>query len=348
MQIKQSRLRRKAKPLTALLVQFIATSANASVNDVTNIYPHFFIGGSGEYVIPDDASDTLALRGYMGLQVSKSWSWDVGYQYINNPFDIKDMELGVFDTAIRYDTYFNNTTSLYLRGGIGYWMMDSHTNTLKSSNEKGFSPLGEVGLNYQATPHVYFNLGYKYLHDIGNRTTGEFNAHSVLAGVTYHFKRQRFDESVKAQATSQVKQQTASLQNDPPQQGKFVPSSEQSAELLKLVLQDVHFAFDSHQVVESDELKQQVNQTVAQLQQNPKVHIEVIGHTDSVGSEAYNLTLSKERADAVATLFTLRGVEEERITTTGKGAFEPIADNNTVSGRAQNRRVEIRKSSDEE
>jgi OmpA-OmpF porin, OOP family len=69
---------------------------------------------------------------------------------------------------------------------------------------------------------------------------------------------------------------------------------------------------------------------------------QVIGHTDSTGSDAYNLTLSEARAAAVSqylgTLDALRGV---RITSTGRGESQPIADNGTEEGRSRNRRVEI-------
>ena len=69
---------------------------------------------------------------------------------------------------------------------------------------------------------------------------------------------------------------------------------------------------------------------------------QVIGHTDSTGSDAYNLTLSEARAAAVSqylgTLDALRGV---RITSTGRGESQPIADNGTEDGRSMNRRVEI-------
>ncbi len=238
------------------------------------------------------------------------------------------VELGVFDTAIRYDAYFNNTTSLYFRGGVGYWMMDSQINTQISNSESGFYPLGEVGFNYQATPHVYLNLGYKYSHQLGNHSVGEFDTHSVLAGVTYHFKGKHVNEPLKEQAISQ--------------QNEFVPSLEHPVVPLELVLQGGHFAFDSSRVIESDKLKQQLEQTAMQLQENADIHIEVTGHTDSMGSIEYNRKLSKQRADAVAALLIERGVTQQRITTIGKGASEPIANNSTESGRAQNRRVEVK------
>jgi outer membrane protein OmpA-like peptidoglycan-associated protein len=79
----------------------------------------------------------------------------------------------------------------------------------------------------------------------------------------------------------------------------------------------------------------------ASLQNNPQTNITIIGHTDNTGSDSHNMDLSIRRAEAVRSLIVADNVSPSRLTTTGKGASEPIADNATVAGRAQNRRVEI-------
>ena len=80
----------------------------------------------------------------------------------------------------------------------------------------------------------------------------------------------------------------------------------------------------------------------ASLQQYPDSLIDVYGHTDSSGSDAYNQTLSERRAQAVANYMTSRGVNSARIRWQGFGETAPIADNATPEGRARNRRVEIK------
>ncbi|WDF55368.1 OmpA family protein [Mucilaginibacter sp. KACC 22063] len=79
----------------------------------------------------------------------------------------------------------------------------------------------------------------------------------------------------------------------------------------------------------------------ASLQKNPETNIMIIGHTDNTGSDSYNMDLSVRRAEAVKSYITNSGVSAARLSTTGKGESEPIGDNTTASGRAQNRRVEI-------
>lgn len=69
--------------------------------------------------------------------------------------------------------------------------------------------------------------------------------------------------------------------------------------------------------------------------------LDVIGHTDSTGNDNYNMTLSQRRANSVASYLENNGIQGNRLTTIGMGETQPIADNNTVNGRAQNRRVEL-------
>ena len=74
------------------------------------------------------------------------------------------------------------------------------------------------------------------------------------------------------------------------------------------------------------------------------VNLEVIiavGHTDSIGSDAYNQRLSVRRAEAVKAYLVTKGIERNRVYTEGKGEKQPVADNRTAEGRAKNRRVEI-------
>jgi len=77
------------------------------------------------------------------------------------------------------------------------------------------------------------------------------------------------------------------------------------------------------------------------LQKYNKTIVDVIGHTDSTGSEAHNLELSQQRAIAVANIISQQGVDPRRFYIDGRGESDPIASNATESGRAQNRRVEI-------
>ena len=77
------------------------------------------------------------------------------------------------------------------------------------------------------------------------------------------------------------------------------------------------------------------------LSKDATLKLEVQGHTDNVGSDAYNQTLSEARARAVVDWLTKHGTAPDRLTAKGYGQTVPVADNNTDEGRAKNRRVEI-------
>jgi outer membrane protein OmpA-like peptidoglycan-associated protein len=77
------------------------------------------------------------------------------------------------------------------------------------------------------------------------------------------------------------------------------------------------------------------------LQRNAETNILIIGHTDNTGTGEYNIDLSVHRAASVKDYLKENGIKGYRLNIDGRGQTEPIADNNTASGRAQNRRVEI-------
>ena len=79
----------------------------------------------------------------------------------------------------------------------------------------------------------------------------------------------------------------------------------------------------------------------AWLLENPGLEIEIIGHTDSIGSVPYNMQLSLDRAQSVKGFMVERGIDEGRMTTDGKGPLLPIDTNRTEEGRARNRRVQV-------
>ena len=84
-----------------------------------------------------------------------------------------------------------------------------------------------------------------------------------------------------------------------------------------------------------------LDQFAQSLVQNPGSVIQIIGHTDATGNDAANVQLSRDRANATRDYLASRGVTTNRIITDGRGEREPVASNDTDTGRARNRRVEI-------
>ena len=102
----------------------------------------------------------------------------------------------------------------------------------------------------------------------------------------------------------------------------------------------VHFDTNKYNITNDSEVL--LNKLALILQEYPDTNVLVVGHTDSTGSDTYNMTLSQNRAQAVTDYFTkTKGLSADRLTTRWFGEEQPVADNNTAEGRSKNRRVNI-------
>ena len=107
-----------------------------------------------------------------------------------------------------------------------------------------------------------------------------------------------------------------------------------------IILDDVLFDFDRSNV--KPEAAKILDRLVAFMQENKNSKVTLSGHTDNVGSDAYNQKLSERRVTAVREYVVKKGVDAGRISGQGFGESKPIADNKTREGRSKNRRVEIK------
>ena len=122
--------------------------------------------------------------------------------------------------------------------------------------------------------------------------------------------------------------------------GSGVEIERRGDELVLTMPSGITFAFDRYDV--QPQFRPTLDKVGEVLGDYPQTMIDIYGHTASVGADAYNQTLSENRARAVADYLSMQGVNKVRMATLGYGETQPIADNATESGRAANRRVEIR------
>ena len=99
------------------------------------------------------------------------------------------------------------------------------------------------------------------------------------------------------------------------------------------------FAYDSDQLL--PEARENMRRFAASLARYPDTRALIVGHTDGRGTSQYNAELSERRAVSTASFLAAEGIAQARITTAGRGENEPIATNDTETGRRQNRRVEV-------
>jgi outer membrane protein OmpA-like peptidoglycan-associated protein len=102
---------------------------------------------------------------------------------------------------------------------------------------------------------------------------------------------------------------------------------------------EVMFAYDSANI--NPGFAPTLRKVAGLMSRYPRTRARIIGHTDSVGSDSYNLDLSLRRAESVAAFLSAQGVNDRRLLTAGRGKQEPIASNATPEGRQMNRRVDI-------
>jgi OOP family OmpA-OmpF porin len=114
----------------------------------------------------------------------------------------------------------------------------------------------------------------------------------------------------------------------------------------KIILRGINFDFNKYNI--KPEFAPVLDEAAQILKDNPDVRVTIEGHTDSIGSVAYNQRLSERRAAAVKRYLVSRGIEASRLETVGYGKSRPIADNkkpngrDNPEGRAMNRRAELK------
>jgi OOP family OmpA-OmpF porin len=108
----------------------------------------------------------------------------------------------------------------------------------------------------------------------------------------------------------------------------------------RIVLRGVNFDFNKANI--RPDAAGILREAATILKDNSSVTVSVEGHTDAIGSDAYNQKLSQRRAEAVKQFLVKEGIPASRLTTRGFGKSQPVASNDTEDGRAQNRRVELK------
>ncbi len=301
-----------------------------------------------------------------GYRFSPSWSWDIGYQETG---DMKRHDItvntSVIESAARYDMWLNPDWSLYGRVGVAYWDVDKQVGARRAL-EEGFSPMGELGINYAFAPHWMTSLGYQFISGIGdNDTLGAYDAHNVMFGLTYQFgdtgpteeelARARQAEEAQRQADeaarlAQEQRQTEEaarlaeeqrLAQEAAQQAAALKAANDLDERLTLFGSetiDIQFAINSNAITDQQRthMNPQLQNMKAIMDEYPQVQAHFVGHTDSSGSEAYNQTISERRAEAVADELVAIGGDRARINTKGMGEIGASPQSNPAE-----RRVEI-------
>ncbi|PLK42884.1 OmpA family protein [Emticicia sp. TH156] len=225
-------------------------------------------------------------------------------------------------------------------------------------NSRTTTPIApaDFGKKYTLLVHAY---DYKlYTADINllNLASGNFSFDVLLEKVEIKKAPQPVENKPKNDAPVIVKNEEKTVQPNidkvpepvtPPKQTIIAPAAAftdnyfKSIEIGKPIKLENVF-FDQSQPIIKPQSYTELDKLVQMLKENPKVNIEIIGHTDNVGDPRLNLYLSELRAKAVSNYLFNKGVSASRMTSSGKGQQQPVAPNDTEETRQKNRRVEFK------
>jgi len=226
--------------------------------------------------------------------------------------------------------FFNRNPKFSPYAVVGAGMMRSDTPA-----DNGDGPIAEAGLGFM---HTINDAGDTLRAEVRHRwdftnldTAGGNENHNdwvMMVGVTIPLGK-------RAEAPAPAPAPVAVTEPEPTPPPAPPPVTE------TVVLKGVNFCFDCDTL--SSEAKAILDgDAMAIVKHHPNATFEVAGHTDAIGSETYNQSLSQRRASNVRAYLVQQGVEPSRMTAVGYGESQPVADNSTEAGRAENRRVELR------
>ncbi len=197
-----------------------------------------------------------------------------------------------------------------------------------------------AGVSWKVTPKFIVDAGL-FMQGIAltPKAVG-LSSPGVMVSLNYGFgddQREYLNQEQAQPVKSAVVTPELQIQPQP-----VITQSEQQVDEIndwRMHLEDLNFGFDGHTL--NAESLRLLDRIAEGLKINPVLIIEIVAHTDSLGSALYNLQLSFKRERAVKAYLLERGVPESQLKSKGYGAFKPIADNATKAGRAKNRRVEM-------
>ncbi|ENM5826362.1 hypothetical protein CGT94_00150 [Vibrio metoecus] len=310
------------KKLAAIISTTLLFASSAAVAEV-------YVGGKIGKSWLDDAcqsgqpcdKDDTTLGAFVGYEANKWLSLEAGYDYLG-----KFTAAGLADEKVKAITLAPKlslplTEGIALYGKVGGAFVDY-------GSKDDYSYLGAAGLEFNTNHNVTMRLEYQNITDINNdivRASGE----SATLGVVYKFGGSQEPAPVVEQRPAEP-----------------APVAEPVVEKVAVTKTFTFQHLDSSTfATASAELKpatvKKLDKIVGYLNQYPQAKVEVVGHTDSTGSDAYNQKLSERRAQAVAKALEAQGIDASRISAKGLGESSPIASNATAEGREKNRRVEL-------
>ena len=244
---------------------------------------------------------------------------------------------GIF-AALNYRLLFGEKWSASAKLGLLNWRGDYDTHLIEtearhvgSQEQRGTDIFFGIASSHHWTPRWESQLGWER-YQFGNH-----DVDFVYLGLLYRFgeRYQNSSQASMVQTSRAEPQQVPAPKPTPPE-----TMNNDECRMFSGSLTGLNFASNSAELMAT--AKEHLQAAVEVLHKYPTVKIQVLAHTDSLGTEDANRILSDARANAVRNYFILQGINAARVTATGFGEAIPLQDNSTPTGRAVNRRVELK------
>ncbi|MFM2625695.1 outer membrane beta-barrel protein [Vibrio owensii] len=326
---------------SSLLLVALCSSAHAEPTGVPDFQNgHFYVGGRAGWAAYQDAcgsgaeeceDDAFGFGLYGGYQLNDWFALEAGVTDYGESSATYPSSTNVNGQSLSVDTYgaelaaklsyhLSPRWTLFTRLGASYQDIDKHLEGQGNQSSQDWNTMVSAGIDYRLSQRWSLRGEYQFIDGVGDSTVDQADLHFTSLGLTYHF----------GQSTPFV---APVIETPAPESKPYydVITTEVSLSASSL------FGFNSSTLNYTPEL----SSLAEQLTQYPEGNIRIVGHTDSVGSQAYNQRLSEQRAQALAEYLKRMGIAETRMSVEGQGESQPVANNETAEGRAQNRRVEV-------
>ncbi|HUI28502.1 MAG TPA: OmpA family protein [Candidatus Kryptonia bacterium] len=249
-----------------------------------------------------------------------------------NPFVATRYQMGHFGVGIHagYEMYTGDVPDIFNYSAEAFFRPSSTYNIHAELSGRLFNDVGRRIDDLVILPGIDFNVSPSLtLRPTGLvGVTGRATDWGIGAGVAYTFSAPTMPVAQAA----------------PPPAPVAAPAPAPLPAKKKIVLRGVNFDFDKSNI--RADAAPVLDEAASTLKEATTISIAVEGHTDSRGSDEYNQGLSERRANAVRDYLADHGIDKSRMTAAGFGESRPVASNDTDEGRAQNRRVELRVTSE--
>ncbi|MEW6166895.1 MAG: OmpA family protein [Pseudomonadota bacterium] len=302
-----------------------------------NLYPRLTVYGGYSHAFADserDSDDGIGFFVGTGVPITRYFNVDfVAHHHEFADFGGSGSGVDAIENGIKADFLFyysrERLFSPYVGLGAGY--------NKTRYDGAGFDEEGsffDAGLGFHSYPFLKGRLGwmgdvrYRWLREDNGAT--EFDDVIARVGLVVPFGLYAAPTAVP-------------VVEKPAQPAEATPQAVTEIDLERRFT-DVLFAFDKYDLSPTAiSILDDAAETINRLsEQDPKVRVKVDGHTDWIGTDAYNMGLGERRANAVKQYLIRKGVASDRIDTTSYGESKPVATNETAQGRALNRRAEVR------